>query len=95
MANMFFGHKIISIQKGLVFLNGQNLNNINSFAGGEGENEGNEFANIEPAAGNDGEESSCWSDAVNAASNGQTTTFNFGGSFEASIAQNACATGNL
>lgn len=69
---------------------------LNAIAPAAGEEDGAAATtapqDIEPAAG-DGENVSCWSDAVSA---GGTTTFNFGGSMEDSIAgAGACNNGSI
>lgn len=65
------------------------LNAITPAAGGD--TAGVAPQDIEPEAG--GEDVSCWSDAVSA---GGTTTFNYGGSFEDSLAgAGKCSSGNI
>ena len=46
-----------------------------------------QLVNLEPAAGN--EDTACWTDAAGAASAGTTVSYNFGGTFEESIADAA------
>ena len=70
---------------------------ITPFAGGEDE----ELANIEPAAGDDaaslqdiepaagGEQVGCWGDAITNAEGGSIVSFEFGGTFEQSLADAA------
>ena len=60
-----------------------NFANIAPAAGGN-DNDPQNLANIEPAAG--GDDVSCWGDAVNAAGGGTSANFNFGGTFEDSLA---------
>lgn len=66
------------------------LANIAPAAGG-GDTSAESLANLEPAAG--GEEATCWGDAVDTALAGTVVNFDFGGSFEESIADaDACRT---
>ena len=60
-------------------------------AAGEG-SENQDVAEIEPAAG-DGENVTCWNDAISSAGNGQTVSYNYGGTFEESLTDAAsCGT---
>jgi parallel beta-helix repeat protein len=68
-------------------INAAALANIAPAAGGEEGQTAEELAGIEPAAG--GEETTCWGDAVNLASTGAVANFDYGGTFEDSIAQAA------
>ncbi len=70
------------------------LNALAPAAGGEGEDAqgAQQIAEIEPAAG-EGQEVSCWNDAVSGAGNGQAVSYSFGGTLEESIADAAtCGT---
>ena len=68
----------------------QNFANIAPAAGDdENPTDPNQLANIEPAAG--GDDAACWGDAVGAAAGGAPVNFDFGGTFEESIADaSAC-----
>jgi hypothetical protein len=71
--------------------------NIAPAAGGDGESvDPADLANLEPAAGS-GEETHCWTDAVNAALGGATVNFSFGGSAEDMLnsASGGCQSGNI
>jgi len=71
---------------GLPSIDGTNLAAIQPAAGGEGQGEPQDLADIEPAAGAS-EEASCWGDAVNAAAaTGTAVNYSFGGSLEESLA---------
>ncbi len=70
------------------------LNAINPAAGGEGAQNAQNLAEIEPDAGDD--DSACWTDAVSGAQGGGITSYTFGGSFEESLADAAsCSTAGL
>ena len=62
--------------------------------GAEGGQNASDLADIEPAAG--GEDSDCWSDAVNGAAQGQTVNFSFGGEVDDALSSAAsCQAGSL
>ncbi len=70
------------------------LANIEPAAGGEdttGVTDPNALADLEPAAGEESE-TTCWSDAVNAAASGKVASYTFGGSFESTMAASSNCT---